>query len=133
MKLARYQHGEDFEALEPEMRRRAIAAIARLRDDPFVGVPLKPLQSHQVHRRSLQDCRVIRVPGLSWDGEIRVIYRIVDETVELIAVGPRQGSLCYRMAMDRLKPPAPDIPRWARYAPRRESVSGGKRRVNVAL
>jgi hypothetical protein len=93
----------------------ALAEINALREDPYRGEVLKPLKEHQVHRRALTDCRVVKIPG-PFEHEVRIVYRVLDNGIEIVAVGPRQGSQVYRIAMERLSPDEvkEEMPRWAR-------------------
>jgi mRNA-degrading endonuclease RelE of RelBE toxin-antitoxin system len=108
-------HREDINAMSDKQRMECVRTLARLRMDPREGEKLKPLSEHQVHKRSLEDCWVVRVAA-PYELEYRVVYQIDDlkRQVTVIAVGPRRGSAVYRLAMDRLIPP-PEVPRWARF------------------
>lgn len=114
MRLLPVDHREDFAALPGPVLKAVLAEINSLREEPEKGQLLKPLKEHQVHRRDLSDCRVVKIPG-PFEAEVRIVYRILDEGIEIIAVGPRQGSQVYKMAMERLCPPeVKNVPRWAR-------------------
>lgn len=114
MRLLPVEHREDFAALPGPVLTAVLAEINSLREEPYRGEELKPLREHQVHRRSLTDCRVLKIPG-PYEHEVRIVYRVLSEGVEIVAVGPRRGSQVYRMAMERLDPQEQkEVPRWAR-------------------
>lgn len=64
-------------------------AVRRLRDNPEVGKPLT---------RELAGCRSIRVEG----SENRLVYRLVGDTVQIIAIGRRRDDAVYETATGRL-------------------------------
>jgi hypothetical protein len=114
MRLLPVTHREDFAELPGPVLTAALAEINSLRENPEKGELLKPLKEHQVHRRPLTDCRVLKIPG-PFEHEVRIVYRVLDNGIEIVAVGPRRGSQVYRMAMERLdSPEEKEVPRWAR-------------------
>lgn len=114
MRLLPVEHREDFAALPGPVVTAVLAEINSLRQNPEKGELLAPLKEHQVHRRALTDCRVLKIPG-PYEHEVRIVYRVLEDGVEIVAVGPRMGSQVYRMAMERLCPDErKEVPRWAR-------------------
>jgi hypothetical protein len=110
-------HREDLNDLSDPQRREVVRTFTRLREDPRgCGEQMKPLQDHQVHSRSLEDCWVVKIPA-PYELEVRVVYQIdeLKRQVRIVATGLRRGSAVYRLAMDRLKPRAEEVPRWARF------------------
>jgi len=102
------------------LRGKILAACVELKDDPYMGEPLKALRTHQVHKASLEGCRVVKIASPSYDDDLRIVYRLHEDKheIEVIAIGPRQGSVVYRTAIERLNP-RPVRPRWARLGRQR--------------
>ena len=61
--------------LHPELKRKLRAAIADILDDPTCGKSLK---------EQLEGYSSLRV------GRSRIIYRVAEDFVEIVAIGPRQ-------------------------------------------
>jgi mRNA-degrading endonuclease RelE of RelBE toxin-antitoxin system len=85
--------------------REIVTAINTLKSDPYGG---KPLVYQPLMGGDLSDCRSLAVTDL------RVVYRVLEaeHVVEIIAVGVRQGSLVYKLALDRLGRRKRRSPRW---------------------
>jgi mRNA interferase RelE/StbE len=62
--------------LHPELKRRVRSALGEIVDDPAVGKPL---------REELAGLHSFRV------GRFRIIYRITEAAIEVVAVGPRSS------------------------------------------
>lgn len=107
---------QDLAAVPVEVRKRVVATLVALRSDPFRGKVLDPAQPWQRFSCSLEGLRSIPVSGgpirsAAYEEEVRVVYRVLGGDgrliVRVIAIGPRMGSACYRLAAERLSPPKP--------------------------
>lgn len=62
--------------LHPDLKRKVRSALDDILADPTVGKVLRD------ELAGLQSCRVAR---------FRIVYRVTDEVVEIVAVGPRRS------------------------------------------
>lgn len=93
----------DFPALPRQFRLEAVRALKRLEEHPELGVTL-----HQTHvELDLTGYLAWRFGGMAYADAFRVIYRLQDGDIFVIAVASRQGSECYRVAQERLAPTPP--------------------------
>ena len=77
-----------IERLDPAIRRRMLAALQKLREDPERGKPL------QLALKGLRSWRT---------GDYRIVYRLVESRIEIlvVAVGHRRGALALSGALRR--------------------------------
>ena len=61
--------------LHPDLKRKVRSALTHILDDPALGKLL---------REELAGLRSYRV------GRFRIVYRVTDSTIEIVAVGPRR-------------------------------------------
>jgi len=95
-------HPEDVRELPDETKRAVVALLRRLPDEPDLGKVLDPAQSWQRFAAPLAGLRAAKVPG-AYEAEVRVVYRVLDGgLIEVLAIGPRMGSECYKRAASRI-------------------------------
>ena len=102
-----YGSGCDFAVLDPLPARAAVELLRRLVLDPE-GCGSKELEAPSGHQRfpggcSLVGWRSVKVPNLSYETTLVIVYKEGNDGVlEILAVAPRMGSECYKLAMSRL-------------------------------
>lgn len=111
MKGLLVQHPEDVGELPARWRTVAVKALMAIRDCPEhpdgFDVEILVKKPGNVNL-DLSGCLALRFgSGAVYDDSFRVVYRLLETGAEVLAVGRRQGSEVYRVAQDRLRPPAP--------------------------
>jgi len=97
----------DFAALPEQFRKAAVRILLALRDDPFAVDASVALRPSRV-ALDLSGCRSLRFGGEAYDDAFRVVFEVEESgDIRVLAVGPRQASEVFRVAQDRLRPPAP--------------------------
>ena len=96
----------DLAELDREVQLAALRVALILRDDPWIGAPLRARD----RVGDLSNCRRVSFDRAGWAGKprYRLVYRSLPdeatiEIVQIVAVGPRQGLEAYRTAAARLR------------------------------
>lgn len=98
---------DDIAALEPHQRLEVVRALRALRDchtDPkgFVVETLGPSRA----MLKLDGCLSLKVNcGAAYDSALRIVVLMTGDSLQVLAVGRRQGSKVYQDAHHRLHPP----------------------------
>lgn len=94
----------DLPELETDALRMVVRALHALKENPEHpdGFRVDELGPSWVGL-DLSGWRAMKLGGVSYDSALRIVFRLLDEeTAEVISIGPRQGSVCFQTAMDRL-------------------------------
>lgn len=114
VKLAPLSHPEDVRDLTIAQRRAVVQALRDLAEGRATGKVLAPAAPHQRFRARLAGLRTlpvytsaITVPDRYVEA-CRIVYRVTSGAViDVVAIGPRQGSAVYKTAAERLNPRRP--------------------------
>lgn len=98
LRLLPFLYPEDLDGWTVSARRHLIALLLDVATDEIRG----PRLQSRPGMYDLSDCRKLYVFREAPDGGYRAIYKIIDNTLELVAVGPRQGNVAYTLAGERL-------------------------------
>jgi len=78
--------------LHPDLKRKVRAALSDIVEDPTIGKLLRD------ELAGLRSCRV---------GHFRIVYRMADTVIEIVAVGPRRTIYQETWRRVRKTPPSP--------------------------
>lgn len=111
MKKLRVDHPEDILALPKEWQHEALRVLQAIRDEPdgprFYRHRI--LEYQPLMRGDLSGLHAVTFGAASSIGaayyfSFRVVYRVNDDEVEVLAIGSRTGSEVFKLARDRLYP-----------------------------
>lgn len=121
-----FDHAADVADMAVGHQRQAVAALMALAANPVspagYAVSLWQRRPHTVGLEGLDGMLCLRFGP---DGEYRLVYRLVEQGAEVIAIGRRFKSEVYVKAAERLSPPRP--PRRVRPSLQGVAATGRRR------
>lgn len=96
----------DIPELPPMSQLEAVRALKALRDNHSCPIGYRVDELFKTHFvLDLTGCKALKITGVSYESALRIVFVEKGADVEVIAVGARTGSLVYRVAQNRLRPP----------------------------